>query len=821
MIQRLPIGPRLTAAFLTLALLTSLVSVIAYLEIKRTETPLSQDIPKGLQEIETTSQLDSLAQKIMSYHQILTESVRNYATNGDLIWKDRYRTMEPKLEAFIAQALRKGDQDDRKIFSSVLAAKKRFVAMEYEAISYAESGIQPRALAILENPEYWKAKGEYKEGLQNYIDRRGEKFGQAIQVAGSRVDQAVVQARQRIKNSIRIILIFSLLAILMALVLGFFVARSIIRPLQSLDEGVRKIGKGDLKHRIKVETQDEIGGVAQAFNNMAYELRESYSGLERKVREKTKELAQKVAEIEEKNRTLQEAEFATLRALGEVEVATRKIEREKVEYEALLASLGDGMMAFDQKGRIIMANTQAEQMLGIKPGEAIGKALTDLIRLEDDKNHEIAPEQNPVRLALSMGRRLSASLYYVRRDGSKFPVSATVSPIILDAATIGAVEIFRDITREKEIDQMKTEFISTVSHELRTPLTVIREGVSLVYDGMLGPVTADQQKFLNVSLQDIDRLKRIIDNLLDVSKIEAGKVGLKRELVDFSRLVQAVAMGFYSTARSKHLEIRTTLPQEGSLKVYIDRDKIIQVFTNLIGNALKFTQEGHIVIQVEDDESFLHCTVADTGRGIAAEDLPKVFGKFEQFGRQEGPGEKGTGLGLAICKGIVEMHGGKIHVESQPNTGSRFIFSIPKLNAYDVFKESVASGLKRAVKENAPFSVVLCRLKNYEALLAKAGDARMAQVMQKFEETARRGMKHQGDTISRDTHCLLLGLSETSAPHAQKIAEKIQEAFELSARDLKLDFPPEIFWRSATYPFDGTTEEDLLQAAGYTKARAA
>ncbi|MBN3039117.1 MAG: hybrid sensor histidine kinase/response regulator [Candidatus Omnitrophica bacterium] len=228
-----------------------------------------------------------------------------------------------------------------------------------------------------------------------------------------------------------------------------------------------------------------------------------------------------------------------------------------------------------------------------------------------------------------------------------------------------------------KLNQIKSDFISTVSHELRTPLTTIRETVSQVLDGILGGTTKEQQEFLTMCLEDIDRLKRIIDNLLDISKIEAGKVEIKKAPLDIVALARSVGSTFGPLAQKKSLEIKTNLPAE-KIEISADKDKITQVFANLLNNALKFTQKGHVEIAVRDEGETVECSVADTGPGIAPEDLPKLFDKFEQFGRMAGPGEKGTGLGLSIAKGIVQLHKGKIRAESKLDQGTKFIFTLPK-----------------------------------------------------------------------------------------------------------------------------------------------
>lgn len=229
----------------------------------------------------------------------------------------------------------------------------------------------------------------------------------------------------------------------------------------------------------------------------------------------------------------------------------------------------------------------------------------------------------------------------------------------------------------QELDNLKTDFINAVSHELRTPLTTIQEVIAQILGGMLGETTPEQKRFLSMCLEDVERLTRMINNLLDMSKLEAGRVQINPQEVDIAGIAKGVVTSFYPKSREINLEIKEKFPP-GKAVAYADRDSIIQVFTNLIGNAFKFTDKGYIEVAIQDNPEYVECSVSDTGKGISEEDLPKVFGKFQQFGKKKGSTEKGTGLGLSISKGIIDLHRGKIWVESKINQGTKFTFTLPK-----------------------------------------------------------------------------------------------------------------------------------------------
>jgi len=232
--------------------------------------------------------------------------------------------------------------------------------------------------------------------------------------------------------------------------------------------------------------------------------------------------------------------------------------------------------------------------------------------------------------------------------------------------------------RLKELDQLKSDFLSTVSHELRTPIAIMREGVSLCLNEGVGSLNPTQRKLLNDTQSNIDRLNRLVTDLLDLSRIEEGKLTLRRSSVDICSIVDKVKSNYDPQAQKRGIQIVTKLP-ERPLTLFVDEDKVTQIFNNLMSNAIRFSNEnGSITIEIIDNENDIECHVSDTGIGISEENINRLFSKFEQVGRLSGSGYKGTGLGLAITKGLVEKHGGTIHVRSSVGAGSTFTFTLKK-----------------------------------------------------------------------------------------------------------------------------------------------
>ena len=239
----------------------------------------------------------------------------------------------------------------------------------------------------------------------------------------------------------------------------------------------------------------------------------------------------------------------------------------------------------------------------------------------------------------------------------------------------------------KKLSDLKTEFVNIVAHELRTPVFLIQESVQSVLEGLLGKVSPDQKDYLTISVNTTKRMGRIINDLLDVSKIEAGKFEIKRERINLIEVIGKVMAAFSARMKKKGLVFRERYPRE-VVEVEADPDKIGQILTNLVGNAVKFTERGSIEIGLCERDGVVELSLADTGPGISKEDLPKLFEKFRQFGQHRN-GEKGTGLGLSITKSLVELHKGRIWVESELGKGTRFIVTLPRMKVSRPDKDEV------------------------------------------------------------------------------------------------------------------------------------
>ena len=353
----------------------------------------------------------------------------------------------------------------------------------------------------------------------------------------------------------------------------------------------------------------------------------------------------------------------------------------------------------------------------------------------------------------------------------------------------------------KQLDQTKDEFIGNVSHELRTPLTIVRESINQIVDGLFGEVNEKQNNYLNKCLKNLDRLGKIVNDLLDTSTLEKGKLKLYKESVDIVGLVKEVIANFTPQAEKKGLEIGAVVPK-GRVDVFVDKEKMVQVLTNLVGNACKFTDKGTIKVSVSENDTNIECRVKDTGIGIVPQDLPRLFSKFEQMGRQSGSGAKGTGLGLSIAKGIIELHDGQITVESEPGHGTQFIITLPKLDISQESARNLAECLRESKRKYATYSVLVFSIKNLKAELHESIDTLEALIKKQLFRQSDQTVKHKGSVYTI--------LPETEKEKAIAVADRIRQSINTDKLQKSLKELRGLYFNIVNYPQDGLTEEELI-----------
>ncbi|MCX7661462.1 MAG: cell wall metabolism sensor histidine kinase WalK [Candidatus Omnitrophica bacterium] len=377
-----------------------------------------------------------------------------------------------------------------------------------------------------------------------------------------------------------------------------------------------------------------------------------------------KEIEKKTTEITKKYQELLDREKQN------EEIAWRKYKKalsDKQKTEAVIRSIAEGLVVVDKEGKIIMMNPAAEKLLGISKKEATSKSLLENLK-----------EEQLVSLVKKGSEEEKEIELHSQNEETKRILRAS-SAIIEDenGETIGMVSVLSDITKQKELDRMKDNFVANVSHELRTPLVALERSLNMILTGQLGEISPAQKEFLSIAQRNLKRLSLLINDLLDLSKIQAGRMQIAPVNSSLERIIDEAIKGLENWAKTKSIEIIKKIKKDIP-EFYFDSNRIIQVLNNLIGNAIKFTpQNGKITVCAELKDDFVWVSVEDTGVGIPKDKLEKIFDRFYQVSERTPTDISGTGLGLSISKEIIQLHGGRIWAESEENKGAKFTFTLP------------------------------------------------------------------------------------------------------------------------------------------------
>ncbi len=425
------------------------------------------------------------------------------------------------------------------------------------------------------------------------------------------------------------------LMLIPALVIGRLLTYPITAHLEQLRRSAELIEHGDYSARVVPGSEDEFADLARAFNHMA------------------DVLASRESALREQNQTLASVNH---------------------RFEAVLNAANDGIAMLDTDGCFVLVNRRFGELLGTRAPLLLHHTLEEARPLLIDKlSHRLAA------LAPTETRAVAEEIIALEEPDRRFLQFYTAPVAGVDGSeVIGRIIALRDITRERELDKMKTDFISVVSHELRTPLTSIKGYTDLLLSGAAGENTELQSEFLGIIQLSTTRLSNLINDILDISRIESGTLKIKHEPIDYRHLVADALRLMKAAADARDISMDAALPETIPL-VRGDADKVTQVLTNLVSNAVKYTPEGgwvKVSLEVTGDTSVTTC-VADSGIGVAPEDQPKLFQRFFRADNSSTREAGGTGLGLVIAKTLIELMGGTIWLESEPGRGSKFYFTLP------------------------------------------------------------------------------------------------------------------------------------------------
>lgn len=385
--------------------------------------------------------------------------------------------------------------------------------------------------------------------------------------------------------------------------------------------------------------------------------------------------------LEQLNRAQKTTQEALLHAMEDLQQAQNEINLERVKDQAILENIGEGLIAVDSDGKIMRVNKTAETLLGWKAEDLQNHLVTGLTML-DAEGQIIPPSARPIYFVLRNGKIMGPSFaeyYFVRKDGRKLPLGLTVSPIKLHGRIIGAIEIFRDVSKEQEIDRAKTEFVSIASHQLRTPLGISKWYLEAVKEeGYLGQIPRAGQDYLSQVYKSNERVLSVVRDLLSVSRIDQGRIKDNPKMTDLSRLVRTTIQEMRPLAIKKKVKLQLTVRRSDVTHVYIDPLRFHEVLQNLIANAIEYTpSDGRVRVTLDNHHDQFRISVKDTGIGISPEDQKNLFTKFFRSEKGASSNTDGSGLGLYVVKSYVEDWGGKVSVISREGRGSRFIITLP------------------------------------------------------------------------------------------------------------------------------------------------
>ncbi len=408
------------------------------------------------------------------------------------------------------------------------------------------------------------------------------------------------------------------IALALTAVLSVLLAQTITRPITDMRKQALAMAKGNYSRKVKIYGQDEIGQLAMTFNSLT--------------------------------RKLQEAQATT--------------EGERRKLSSVLTYMTDGVIATDRKGRVILINEPAADMLNVSRETVLSTSIVSLLGLEEEYTFEELLEE-----------RESIILDYSDHKENLI-LRANISVIQKETGFInGLITVLHDITEQEKIEEERREFVANVSHELRTPLTTMRSYLEALADG------AWQDKnlapnFLDVTQTETERMIRLVNDLLQLSKMDSKDYQFKKEWIDFVKFYHRIIDRFEFT-KHQNVTFERRLPNHADF-VEIDADKLTQVMDNIISNALKYSPEGgKVTFSIEERDEFLIISISDEGMGIPKENLTKIFDRFYRVDKARTRKLGGTGLGLAIAKEMVEAHGGEIWADSVDGKGTTISFSLP------------------------------------------------------------------------------------------------------------------------------------------------
>ncbi|WP_047153301.1 cell wall metabolism sensor histidine kinase WalK [Aneurinibacillus tyrosinisolvens] len=413
------------------------------------------------------------------------------------------------------------------------------------------------------------------------------------------------------------------IALLLTAGLGIVLARTITTPVKEITRQATAMANGDFSRQVRIYSEDEIGQLGETFNELARRLKQALS----------------------------------------------QTEKEKEKLSSILANMSDGVIASDGEQNIILINRPAQRILGVSYKNVLGKNLYEVLAIPGNGEEQDSLFEGTGSLLMDMS---------VEGEERLIRFTFTSLQNREEGKNSGIIAVLQDVTEQAELDRERREFVANVSHELRTPLTTLKSYLEALEEGVVDdPETS--RRFLRVLSNETDRMTRLVNDLLQLSRYDAGQHMLDHRAVNLNRLLHDLLERFAVKSRQEKIELELQLPEPSdSLLAWADRDAIIQVLDNLMSNAMKYSNEGTtITVQAYRQAEWICIEVMDEGMGIRKRDLERIFERFYRVDKARSRSMGGTGLGLSIARQIILAHGGTIEIESEWQKGTKVSFTLP------------------------------------------------------------------------------------------------------------------------------------------------
>lgn len=460
------------------------------------------------------------------------------------------------------------------------------------------------------------------------------------------------------------------LTILIIIILIYFLVSKILKPIDILREQAKEIGLGNFNHKKSLNTSDELEDFEDVLIQTSGQLRETYEKMEEKVKLRT-------LEIENKNRQAERANMAMINIMEDIEKEKEKVSslaKDLEKFKLALDNTSEQVLLTDKNGVILYANKGMENMTGFKIEEVIGKKTADLWSIVKDEKTEAKMWNEIIVKKKAITREMPSR----HKNGKEYTTITTISPILNEDNEVEfMISISHDITKEKEIDRAKTEFVSLASHQLRTPLSSVNWYSEMLLAGDAGILNDDQKGFVNEIYKGNQRMVDLVNSLLDVSRLELGTFTIAPEIMNVCEPAKSVINELRPGIQAKKIKLNMNCENDMP-QIKADPKLIRIVFQNLLSNAVKYTPEnGRVDVNIKKENKNILITISDTGYGIPKNQHDKIFTKLFRADNVKAKDTEGTGLGLYIIKSILESSGGEISFESEEDKGTTFFVRLP------------------------------------------------------------------------------------------------------------------------------------------------